>query len=88
MSDTSITFLRLSVSLFMFAAKGNQGGIAQQQIEAMGLRQWLSLVAVWIVERVYGELARVRDFIAPLPPMLGPRLAMAKIAVLAPIYLF
>jgi len=46
------------------------------------------LVAVWIVERVYSELARVRDFIAPLPPMLGPRPAMAKIAVLAPIYLF
>jgi hypothetical protein len=46
------------------------------------------LVAVWIVERVCSELARVRDFIAPLPPMLGSRPAMAKIAVLAPIYLF
>jgi hypothetical protein len=88
MSDTSITFLRLSVSLFMFAAKGNQGGIVQRQIEAMGLREWLSLVAVWLVKRVCTEIARIRGFVAPLPPTLGLKPATAKIAVPTPIYLF
>ena len=34
-----------------------------------------------VIDRVYSELARVRDFIAPLPPTLGLRPAMAKIAV-------
>ena len=78
----------LSVSLFMFAAKGNQGGIVQQQIEAMGLRQWLSLVAVSLVKRVCTEIARIRAFVAPLPPTLGLKPATAKIAVPTPIYLF
>jgi hypothetical protein len=88
MSDIPITFLRLSVSLFMFAAKGDQGGIVQQQITTMGLRQWLSLVAVWTVEKVCTEIARVVDFIATLPPTLGLKPAAAKITVPTPIYLF
>jgi hypothetical protein len=78
MSDIPITFLRLSVSLFMFAAKGDQGGIVQQQIETMRLRQWLSLVSAWLVERVCTETVRVREFIAPLPPTLSLKPATAK----------
>jgi hypothetical protein len=57
MSDTTIMLLRLSANLAMFAMKGKQDGIVQQQIEAMGLHQWLCLVAAWIVERVFIEAA-------------------------------
>jgi hypothetical protein len=74
MSEIPVILFRLSVSVVAFAVKGNQGGIVQQQIEAMGLRQWLSLVAAWIAERVYSEAARLRDFIAPLLPAFDLKL--------------
>jgi hypothetical protein len=84
MSDTPITLLRLSVSLITFAVKGHQGGIVQQQIETMGLRQWLSLVSAWLVERAYTEIATLRDFSAAVF-----RQKLVKIAApTTPIYLF
>jgi hypothetical protein len=88
MSDTSITLLRLSANLAMFALKSKQGGMVQQQIEAMGLRQWLSLVAAWTTERVFIAVVTLRDFITPSPPALGLEYVAAKIAVLTPIYFF
>jgi hypothetical protein len=64
MSEILITLLRLSVMALALAAKGNPGGIVRQQIETMGLRQWLSLVSLWLVESVYAEIATVHDFSA------------------------
>ena len=64
MSEILITLLRLSVMGLALAAKGNPGGIVQQQIETMGLRQWLSLVSLWLVERAYSEIATIRDLSA------------------------
>jgi hypothetical protein len=73
MSDTSITLLRLSANLAMFALKGKQGGMVQQQIEVMGLRQWLSLVAAWTTERVFSTVVTLRDFITRrLPHLVSP----------------
>jgi hypothetical protein len=69
MSDTSITLLRLSANLAMFALKGKQGGMVQQQIETMELRQWLSLVSAWSIERAYSEVAALRDFGGGVPRM-------------------
>jgi hypothetical protein len=68
MNNTLIALLRLSVSLITFALKGSQDGIVRRRIDVMGLRQWLSLVAAWITETVYAEVARLRDLIVPLPP--------------------
>lgn len=62
MSEILITLLRLSVMALPLAAKGNPGGIVQQQIETMGLWQWLSLVSLWLAERTYSEFAILRDF--------------------------
>jgi hypothetical protein len=84
MSDARITLLRLSVSLVTFAVKGSQDGIVQQQIEVMGLRRWLSLVAAWIAQRVYTEAARLRDLIELKPSVLD----LKQIAVPTPNYLF
>jgi hypothetical protein len=64
MTEILITLFRFSVIVLALAAKGNPGGIVQQQIETMGLRQWLSLVSVWLVERTYSEIATLRDFSA------------------------
>lgn len=64
MTEIPITLFRFSVIVLALAAKGNPGGIVQQQIETMGLRQWLSLVSVWLVERTYSEIATLRDFSA------------------------
>ena len=33
-----------------------------QQAHTNSLRQWLSLVSVWLVERAYSEVATLRDF--------------------------
>jgi len=44
MIEILIILFRFSVIVLALAAKGNPGGIVQQQIETMGLRQWLSLV--------------------------------------------
>ena len=57
MSEIPVIIFRLSVSVLAFAAKGNLDGIVQQQIETMGLRQWLSFVSAWVVERAYTEAA-------------------------------
>jgi hypothetical protein len=62
MSEIPVTLFQLSVSLIALAAKANQDGIVHQQIETMGLRQWLSLVSAWLVERAYSEVAALRDF--------------------------
>jgi hypothetical protein len=84
MSDTPITLLRLSISLVMFAAKGNPDGIVQRQIETMGLRQWLSLVSAWLVERAYTEVDTLRDLSAALFRQNPVKIA----APTTPIYLF
>jgi hypothetical protein len=62
MSEIPISLFQLSVSLVALAAKANQDGILQQQIDTMGLRQWLSLVSAWLVERAYSEVAALQDF--------------------------
>jgi hypothetical protein len=64
MSEILITLFRFSVFVLALAAKGNPGGIVQQQIETMGLRQWLSLVSLWLVESVCAEIATLHDFSA------------------------
>jgi hypothetical protein len=67
--------------------KGNQDGIVQQQIQTVGLRQWLSLVAAWIVETIYTEVAGLRYFVAPAPRAVRLKTVTVKIAVPTPIYL-
>jgi hypothetical protein len=62
MSEIPVSLFQLSVSLVALAAKANQDGIVQQQIETMGLRQWLSLVSAWLVERAYSEVVALQDF--------------------------
>jgi hypothetical protein len=84
MSEILITLLRLSVMGLALAAKGNPGGIVQQQIETMGLRQWLSLVSLWLVERAYSEIATLRDFSAAAFHQKPVKIA----APTTPIYLF
>jgi hypothetical protein len=61
MSEIPVILFQLSVSFIALAAKANQDGIVQQQIETMGLRQWLSLVSAWLVETAYSEVAILRD---------------------------
>jgi hypothetical protein len=68
--------------------RGNQDSVVQQQIETIGLRQWLSLVATWILEAIYSETAKFRHFVMPSPQLLRLKPAIAKIAVPVPIYLF
>ena len=84
MTEILITLFRFSVIVLALAAKGNPGGIVQQQIETMGLRQWLSLVSLWLAERTYSEFAILRDFSAA-----AFRQKPVKItAPTTPIYLF
>ena len=87
MNEISRTIFRLSFGVLTFAVRGNQDSIVQQQIETIGLRQWLSLVATWVLEAIYSETAKFRDFVVPSPQLLRLKPAMAKIAVPAPIYL-
>jgi hypothetical protein len=68
----------------MFALKGKQGGMVQQQIEVMGLRQWLFFVAAWTTERVFSAVVTDRDLTTPSSPALGLEHGGAKIAVLTP----
>jgi hypothetical protein len=84
MSEILITLLRLSVMGLVLAAKGNPGGIVQQQIETMGLRQWLSLVSLWLAERAHSELATLRDFSVAAFHQKPVKIA----APTTPIYLF
>ena len=72
MNHTLITLSQVSVTLIAFAIKGNQDGTAQQ-IHTMGLLPWLSLVAVWMAERVHTEAARIRELLAPFPPAFHAR---------------
>jgi hypothetical protein len=58
--------------------------IVQQQIETMGLRQWLSLVSAWLVERAYTEVATLRDF----SPTVFRQQPVKIVAPTTPIYLF
>jgi hypothetical protein len=88
MNEISRTIFRLSFGVLTFAVRGNQDSIIQQQIETIGLRQWLSLVATWILDAIYGETAQFGDFVAPSPQLLRLKPAMAEIAVPVPIYLF
>jgi hypothetical protein len=53
----------------------------------MGLRQWLSFVAAWIIELLYTDVGKVHYFV-PLRPALYLKPLMAKLAVPTPIYLF
>jgi hypothetical protein len=87
MNEISRTIFRLSFGVLTFAVRGNQDSVVQQ-IETIGLRQWLSLVATWILEAIYSETAKFRDFVMPSPQLLGLKPAIAKIAVPVPIYLF
>ena len=62
----------MSVSVLTVAVKGHQEGIVQQQIKAMGLRQWLSLVVAWIVNWIYAEASSICEFIAASAPTFCP----------------
>ena len=88
MSDISASIFRVSMNILAFAVKGNQNGIVQQQIETMGLRQWLSLVAAWIVDSIHAVIVRLHTFIGPHLRVLYIKFATARPAVPAPIYLF
>jgi len=88
MNEISRTIFRLSFGVLTFAVRGNQDSVVQQQIETIGLRQWLSLVTIWIIEAIYSETAKFRDFVVPSRQFLRLKPAIAKIAVPAPIYLF
>jgi hypothetical protein len=88
MNEISRTIFRLSFSVVAFSVRGNQDSVVQQQIETIGLRQWLFLVATWILEAIYSETAQFRGFVMPSPQFLRLTPAMAKMAVPAPIYLF
>jgi hypothetical protein len=83
-----VGILQMSVSVLTVAVKGHQEGIVQQQIKAMGLRQWLSLVVAWIVNWIYAEASSIREFIAPPPRTLclklvaGKRVVPTKLSVL------
>ncbi|MGB5184477.1 MAG: hypothetical protein WBO12_20125 [Xanthobacteraceae bacterium] len=76
------------MNVLAFAVKGNQNGVVQRQIETMGLRQWLSLVAAWIIDSIHVDFVRFHTFIAPHLPALYLKSATAKPAVPTPIYLF
>jgi hypothetical protein len=54
-----VAILQISVSILTVAVKGHQEGIIQQQITAMGLRQWLSLVVAWIVNWIYVKASSI-----------------------------
>jgi hypothetical protein len=56
----------------------------QQQIETIGLRQWLSLMSAWLVERAYTEVATLRDFNAAAFRQQPVKIAAST----TPIYLF
>jgi hypothetical protein len=84
MTEILITLLRFSIIVLALAAKGNPGGIVRQQIETMGLWQWLSLVSLWLLERTYSEIATVRDFSAAAFHQKPVKIA----APTTPIYLF
>lgn len=76
------------MNVLAFAVKGNQNGIVQQQIETMGLRQWLSLVAAWIIDSIHADIVRLHTFIAPHLRALYLKSVIAKPALPTPIYLF
>ncbi|HET8919368.1 MAG TPA: hypothetical protein VFN27_06785 [Xanthobacteraceae bacterium] len=88
MSDISASIFRVSMNVLAFAVKGNQNGIVQQQIETMGLRQWLSLVAAWIIDSIHADIVRLHTFIAPHLRALYLKSVIAKPALPTPIYLF
>jgi hypothetical protein len=88
MSDISASIFRVSMNILAFAVKGNQNGVVQWQIETMGLRQWLSLVAAWIIDSIHVDIVRFHTFIAPHLRALYLKSATAKPAVPTPIYLF
>jgi hypothetical protein len=76
------------MNFIAFAVKGNQNGIVQQQIETMGLRQWLSLVAAWIIDSIHADIVKLHTFIAPQLRALYLKSVTARPAVPTPIYLF
>jgi hypothetical protein len=88
MNEISRTIFRLSFGVLTFAVRGNQDSVVRQQIETIGLRRWLSLAATWILEAIYSETAKFRDFVVPSLQLLRLKPAILKIAVPAPIYLF
>ena len=87
MSDISASIFRVSMNVLTFV-KGNQNGIVQQQIETMGLRQWLSLVAAWIIDSIHADIVRLHTFMAPHLRALYLKSVIAKPALPTPIYLF
>ncbi len=87
MDEISRAIFRLSFGVLTFAVRGNQDSVVQQQIETIGLRQWLSFVALWTAETISADLSGLHDFIAPARGMYLRPLA-AKLAVPTPIYLF
>jgi hypothetical protein len=85
MSDLTITIVRTSVNLVAAAVRGGQDGIVQQQIRTMGLRQWISFVALWIIVTVSADLSGLHDFITPArSEYLRP--AAVKLSLPTPIY--
>ena len=84
MTEILITLFRFSVIILALVAKGNPSGIVRQQIETMGLWQWLSLVSLWLVERTYSEIASLHNFSAAAFRQKPVKIA----APTTPIYLF
>jgi hypothetical protein len=76
------------MNVLAFIVKGNQNGMVQQQIETMGLRQWLPLVVAWIIDSIYADIVKLHTFIAPHLRALYLKSVTAKPAVPTPIYLF
>jgi hypothetical protein len=87
MSDLTATILRTSVNVLTAAVRGSSDGILQQQIKTMGLQQWLVFVALWIVETIYADASRLREFTASAPNV-HLRSVAATLAVPTPIYIF
>ena len=65
MKHQALRWLRVSLGLLLFAAGGGQGGgfdLVAQQVQVMGARQWLGLMAgaaiAPVSQRIAGALPR------------------------------
>jgi len=65
MNEARSVLRKLSIAALTITVKGNQSEFVQQQIEVMGVWQWLCLVTAWIVATAFDEIVAIRDLIAP-----------------------